>query len=314
MILVGLGVGIDYALLVFSRYRAELIAASAYADPPAGTRPSGPAAGEGVPVRAVVERTAARDQAAAKALNTAGRTVFFAGSTVMIALLGLVLLGLGSLQGVAVAVALTVGVTMLAALTLLPALLAIMGERMERSVLRRARKAKRADGDRWRRWTDIVHGRPWTAALVGTVLLLALAAPALGMRLGFADAGNDPAASTSRKAYDLLAMGFGPGFTAPLVVVTTPQAAQTTRDAVQTTSGVASVTQAFPSEDGQIAMMLVFPQYAPQDERTDELRDRRCGRGPATRRSQRWRWTSRRPSPAGCRCSSRLSSDCRRCC
>jgi RND superfamily putative drug exporter len=243
MILVGLGVGIDYALLVFSRYRAELIAAPA----------------------------AARDQAAAKALNTAGRTVFFAGCTVMIALLGLVVLGLGSLQGVAVAVALTVGVTMLAALTLLPALLAIMGERIERTVLRRARKAKRADGDRWRRWTDIVHRRPWTAALVGTALLLALAAPALGMRLGFADAGNDPAASTSRKAYDLLVKGFGPGFTAPLVIVTTPQAAQRTRDAVKTTSGVASVTEAFPSEDGQIAVMLVFLQYAPQDERTDEL-------------------------------------------
>jgi putative drug exporter of the RND superfamily len=271
MILVGLGVGIDYALLVFSRYRAELIAAPAHADPPAGARPADPGEGEGVPVRAAVERRAARDQAAAKALNTAGRTVFFAGCTVMIALLGLVVLGLGSLQGVAVAVALTVGVTMLAALTLLPALLAIMGGPIERSVLRRARKAKRADGDRWRRWTDIVHGRPWTAALVGTALLLALAAPALSMRLGFADAGNDPAASTSRKAYDLLTKGFGPGFTAPLVVVATPQAAQRTRDAVQTTSGVASVTEAFPSEDGQIAMMLVFPQYAPQDERTDEL-------------------------------------------
>jgi putative drug exporter of the RND superfamily len=271
MILVGLGVGIDYALLVFSRYRAELIAAPAHAGPSADAHLSDPAAGEGVPVRAAVGRTAARDQAAAKALNTAGRTVFFAGCTVMIALLGLVVLGLGSLQGVAVAVALTVGVTMLAALTLLPALLAIMGERIERTVLRRARKAKRADGDRWRRWTDIVHRRPWTAALVGTALLLALAAPALGMWLGFADAGNDPAASTSRKAYDLLVKGFGPGFTAPLVIVTTPQAAQRTRDAVKTTSGVASVTEAFPSEDGQIAMMLVFPQYAPQDERTDEL-------------------------------------------
>ena len=108
MILVGLGVGIDYALLLFSRYRGELL------------------------------RGADRQQAARTALDTAGRTVLFAGCTVIIALLGLIALGLGSLQGVAIAVAVTVLVTMLGALTLLPALLAIMGRRIERAVLRRA--------------------------------------------------------------------------------------------------------------------------------------------------------------------------------
>src|SRR5262249_10945858 len=136
MILVGLGVGIDYALLVFTRFRAELIA--------------------GMP----------REQAVRRALDTAGRTVFFAGCTVIAALLGLVVLGLGSLQGVAVAVALTVLVTMLAALTLLPALLAVFGARIERAVRRGVDRAARrkpdgaTEGHAWRRWSAAVQRRP----------------------------------------------------------------------------------------------------------------------------------------------------------
>src|SRR5215510_209170 len=151
MILVGLGVGIDYALLLFSRYRGELLAG------------------------------ADRRQAAAAALDTAGRTVLFAGSTVIIALLGL-----GALQGVAVAVAVTVLVTMASALTLLPALLAIMGRRIERAVLRRAGRGRRADGTRWARWSGLVQRRPWPVLLAAAAVLLALSAPVLGMRLGFA--------------------------------------------------------------------------------------------------------------------------------
>src|SRR5262249_12588386 len=127
LILVGLGVGIDYALLLFSRYRGELLGG------------------------------ADRQQAARTALDTAGRTVLFAGVTVIIALLGLLALGLGSLQGVAIAVALTVLVTMVGALTLLPALLAIMGRRIERAVLRRAERGRRADGTRWARWSGLVQ-------------------------------------------------------------------------------------------------------------------------------------------------------------
>jgi hypothetical protein len=184
MVLVGLGVGIDYALLLFSRYRSELLAG------------------------------ATADAAARRALDTVGRTVFLAGLTVVIALLGLVVLGLGSLQGVAVAVALTVLATVFASLTLLPALLAVMSTRVERSVRRRAARRGRPDGDRWRRWSALVQRRPWPFAVVAVAALLALSAPALDLRLGFADAGNDDPATTSRRAYDLLAEGSGPASTA----------------------------------------------------------------------------------------------------
>ncbi|HEX5203694.1 MAG TPA: MMPL family transporter [Actinoplanes sp.] len=291
MILVGLGVGIDYALLVFSRYRSELIAG------------------------------ADRDHAVRRALDTAGRTVFFAGCTVIVALLGLVVLGLGALQGVAFAVALTVLVTMLAALTLLPALLAIFGRRLERSVGRRLERSVgrrdrakvdraggdrvevdraggdrveggrvegdragadwvggdrvegdragdgRAEGDRWRRWSVAVQRRPVLAAVLPLAALLALCAPLLDLRLGFADAGTDPASSTSRKAYDLISEGFGPGYNGPLIVVVEGPgtAATAARNALSATPGVAAV---FPGSPGTL---VVIPTTGPQSSATTEL-------------------------------------------
>ncbi|WP_433062238.1 MMPL family transporter [Dactylosporangium sp. CS-033363] len=240
LILVGLGVGIDYALLVFSRFRSELLA--------------------GLP----------RADAVTRALDTAGRTVFFAGCTVIVALLGLVVLGLGSLQGVAVAVAATVLVTMLAALTLLPALLAVFGARIERSVQQRAAKRAHRDGDRWRRWSGAVQRRPWLAAVLPTLALLALTAPLLGLRLGFADSGTDPAATTTRKAYDLLSEGFGPGFNGPLVVVVRgdQQAATAAQEALAKADGVA---QAFP---GGGSTVIVVPATGPQSPETTALVDR----------------------------------------
>jgi RND superfamily putative drug exporter len=243
MILVGLGVGIDYALLLFSRYRGELL------------------------------RGADRPQAVRTALDTAGRTVLFAGCTVIIALLGLVALGLGSLQGVAVAVAVTVLVTMLGALTLLPALLAIMGTRVERAVRRRAGRGRRADGARWARWSRLVQRRPWPMLLAAVAVLLALAAPALGMRLGFADAGNDARSTTSREAYDLLAEGFGPGFSGPLIVVADggQRTAGAMHHALAGTPGVAAVTPPSVSGDGRIATVIAFPGSKPQDRATQHL-------------------------------------------
>ncbi|GII75394.1 membrane protein [Sphaerisporangium rufum] len=243
MILVGLGVGIDYALLLFSRYRGELLAG---ADRGAATR---------------------------KALDTAGRTVFFAGCTVIIALVGLVVLGLGSLQGVAVAVALTVLVTMAAALTLLPALLAIMGGRIERSVRRRAARARRQDGAGWRRWTAAVQRRPWPTTIVAGIVLLALSAPVLGMNLGFADPGNGAPTRTSRQAYDLLAKGFGPGFNGPIIVVVKgdPGRAKAVQDAIGRTPGVADVTPPQPAESRAISTLITFSAYQPQDTRTADL-------------------------------------------
>ncbi|WP_443076009.1 MMPL family transporter [Streptomyces sp. NBC_01716] len=200
LMLVGLGVGVDYALLIFYRYRQELLA---------GVQPA---------------------KAARKALDSAGRTVFFAGCTVIVALLGLVALGLGSLQGIALAVAVTVLVTMAASLVLLPALLGLFGGRIQRHVLKQATKATargKTEGSRWRAMALAVQRRPVPTLLVGVIALLALSAPALSMRLGFADSGNDPEATTSRQAYDLLAEGFGPGFNGPLIVLVKGNAPRT---------------------------------------------------------------------------------------
>jgi RND superfamily putative drug exporter len=240
MMLVGLGVGIDYALLVFARFRGELISG------------------------------AQREQAVRTALDTAGRTVVFAGCTVIIALLGLVVLGLGSLQGVAVAVAATVLVTMVASLTLLPALLAIFGRRIERALRRRARRRPAGDGAGWRRWAGFVQRRPWLAAVLPAAAVLALAVPALDMRLGFADAGNDPPESTSRQGYDLLAEGFGPGFNGPLLVVVDGdgQAVDALQRTLAQTDGVAA---SFPTGESTV---IVMPETAPQAEATTELVDR----------------------------------------
>jgi RND superfamily putative drug exporter len=243
MALVGLGVGVDYALLIFYRYRTELIGG---ADPAAATR---------------------------TALDAAGRTVFFAGCTVIIALLGLVVLGLGSLQGVALAVALTVLVTMAASLVLLPALLAVFGRRIHRNVLKRAARAAargKEEGRRWRALAAAVQRRPLPALLVAVVVLLALAAPVLGMRLGFADQGNNPPSSTSRQAYDLLAKGFGPGFNGPLVVVADGDAAAL-RGALDRTPGIAATTLPLSSPDGAISTVIAFPTTAPQDAETAKL-------------------------------------------
>jgi RND superfamily putative drug exporter len=244
--LVGLGVGVDYALLIFYRYRQEL------------TDGADPA------------------EAGRKALDAAGRTVFFAGCTVIIALLGLVALGLGSLQGVALALAVTVLTTMAASLVLLPALLALFGKRIQRHVLKNAAKTAakgRTEGRRWRALASAVQRRPLPSLLVAVLALLALSAPALGMRLGFADAGNDPKTTTSRQAYDLLAEGFGPGFNGPLVVLA--QGDEAAGKAVQSelakTEGVAAASPAMPSEDGALSTVIVYPKTSPQAEGTADL-------------------------------------------
>ncbi|WP_329115153.1 MMPL family transporter [Streptomyces sp. NBC_01353] len=247
MMLVGLGVGIDYALLIFSRYRGELLH---------GAEP---------------------ERAARTALDAAGRTVFFAGCTVIIALMGLVALGLGSLQGVALAVALTVLVTMAASLTLLPALLGIFGRRIQRQVAKRAAKSTRPEGARWRGWATAVQKRPWAALLVSVAALGALAAPALDMRLGFADAGNDAPAKSSRQAYDLLAEGFGPGFNGPLILVADgggERTAVTLRQALENTDGIAAATAPIPTKDASVSTVIAFPDSAPQAEATSELVER----------------------------------------
>ncbi|MBO8188694.1 MMPL family transporter [Streptomyces spirodelae] len=246
MMLIGLGVGVDYALLIFYRYRHELT------------------------------RGADSESAALLAVDSAGRTVFFAGCTVITAMLGLIALGLGSLQGVALAVALTVLATMAASLILLPALLALFGRRIQRQVLGRAEKSAakgKEDGARWRQLAAAVQRRPLPALLAALIALLALSAPALGIRLGFSDAGNDARTTTSRQAYDLLAEGFGPGFNGPLILVVDGDRAdgRAIRTAVAEADGVAATTPVLPSKNGGPATVVVFPKTAPQDEGTTEL-------------------------------------------
>ncbi|MET7367925.1 MMPL family transporter [Streptomyces sp. NPDC005566] len=246
LMLVGLGVGVDYALLIFYRYRHELLA---------GNQPS---------------------EAGRKALDSAGRTVFFAGCTVIVALLGLVALGLGSLQGIALAVAITVLITMAASLVLLPALLALSGERIQRHVLKQQTEATgkgRTEGNRWRAMARAVQRRPIPTLLVGVIALLALSAPAVGMRLGFADSGNDPEETTSRHAYGLLAEGFGPGFNGPLIVLVKgdQEAGRTVQAQLATTDGVAEASPAMPSEDGALSTVFVYPTTSPQSEETVDL-------------------------------------------
>ncbi len=233
MMLVGFGVGVDYALLVFSRYRTEIL--------------------NGLD----------REAAARRALDTAGRSVLFAGTTVIIALLGLLALGLGGLRGVALAVALTVLMTMLASVTLLPALLSLFGKRLERGIRRHAEK--REHGRAWRRLADGVQRRPAAPLTIGLLLLIGLSIPALGMRLGFADASTDPAGSTTRKAYDLLAEGFGPGFTGPLAVVAEEGDAVALQHRLASTPGIA---RALPPAGRTV---LAFPATSPQDAATAEL-------------------------------------------
>jgi RND superfamily putative drug exporter len=215
--LIGLGVGIDYALFIVTRHRNAIKAG----------------------------RSA--EAAAIAALNTSGRAVLFAGGTVCIALLGLLVLGVGFLNGVAIAAALTVVFTVLAAITLLPALLGLLGNR----VLSRRERAGLTAGpvdvharSRWSRWAGLVQNRPKILAGLAVAVMLTLAVPALSIRLGSSDSSSDPASSTTRKAYDLLAQGFGPGFNGPLVIVAKHtgaadlQADATVQSALSSTTGV----------------------------------------------------------------------------
>ncbi|GGU22436.1 MMPL family transporter [Nocardioides albus] len=243
LMLVGLGVGIDYALLVFSRYRSELLGG------------------------------ATREDATSTAIDTAGRSVLFAGVSVILALCGLYVLQLTSIQGVVLGVALTVLMTMLAAVTLLPSLLTLFGKRLEKSVRRHAARSRREPGRRWRAWADGVQRHPWAALIVSLVALGALAFPVFSLQLGFADAGNDDTSSTTRKAYDLVSDKFGPGANGPLVIMTegSQEQAGAAYEELQTYAGVAAVTPPRPSADGAVFTSIAFPETGPQDPETTEL-------------------------------------------
>jgi RND superfamily putative drug exporter len=285
--MIGLGVGIDYALFIVTRFR-EL-----YATP-------GPTFGH------------ARESAV-QAMDTAGRAVLFAGVTVVIALLGMMLLGVNFLYGVAIAAAVGVLLVMLASLTLLPALLSTFGDRLARPGWRARRRSARAQtqstsstidhAGAWLRWSRFVQRRPWTIAAVSGLVMLAIAAPATALRLGSSDAGNDPASFTTHRAYELLANGFGKGFNGPLLVVAkVPRRAQVTesqefggtekssttvkpgppdtagvedlRSAIAQTEGVVAVAPAKLNPAGEVATISVYPRSSPQAYATTQLVER----------------------------------------
>ncbi len=254
--LIGIGVGIDYALLVLTRFRSALKAGKDRHD-------------------AVVE-----------AVTTAGRSVIIAGCTVVIAVLGLFLTGLPYMYGVAISASFAVLVVMLASITLLPSLLAYLGPNVDRlriPVLGRSLDAKEGGESPAARWSHTVQRHPWTAAIVAVAILLALAAPALGMRLGFPDAGNDQPDTMTRQAYDLISEGFGPGANGPLVVAAElpGPGAKATIEGLATKlrqeEGVAYVPPPRFSDDGAAAILTVIPTTSPQDEATSELVDRLRG-------------------------------------
>jgi RND superfamily putative drug exporter len=253
--LIGLGVGVDYALFIVSRHR------------------------QGV--------TAGRDieSSVVLSIDTSGRAVLFAGTIVCVALLGMFALGITFLYGLAIAASIGVFFTMVAALTFLPAMLGFIGPRI---LSRRQRKKLAVAKDLrppakdgfWARWSRVVERAPWVVGGVGLVLLLVLAVPFLKLRLGSSDEGNDPKGTTTRIAYDMLAQGFGPGFNGPLQIVAkvngpSQQAAiAAVAKAVGAESGVVAVTPptTITGKDGtKVAVFEAFPSTAPQAAATTDL-------------------------------------------
>ena len=248
--LIGIGVGIDYSLLVLTRFRSAM------------------------------HDGKDRHDAVVEAVTTAGRSVIIAGATVVIAVLGLMLTGLGYMYGVAISASLAVLVVMFGAVTLLPALLSFLGPRVDRlriPFLGRSLKAEGNGESPAARWSHWVQRRPWPCAIIATAILLALAAPALSMRLGFPDAGNDPPDTMTRQAYDLNTEGFGPGTNGPVVIAAElpGEGARAQIDSLaerlRRESGVAFVPEPQINEAGDAAIVTVIPRGSPQDEETEEL-------------------------------------------
>ena len=209
--------------------------------------------------------------------------MIIAGCTVVIAVLGLCLTGLSYMYGVAISAGLAVLVVMFASVTLLPALLSYLGPKVDRLRIPFLGRTLKTEGGRESpalRWSHAVQRRPWPAAIAATALLLALAAPALGMRLGFPDAGNDPPDTMTRQAYDLNTEGFGPGTNGPLVIAAElPNPAAKARinsfaQQLRGEPGVAFVTAPRINAEGNAALITLIPDGSPQDKQTEDLVNR----------------------------------------
>ena len=241
--MVGLGVGIDYALFVVTRHR-EFLA-------------------RGMTVEESVGRATA----------TAGQAVIFAGGTVVIAILGLTVAGVPFMTSAGVAISVTVLLMVVASITLLPAFLGLAGHRINGFGKRRHRADRGATlSAGWERWGRHVSKNAWAYAIGVTVVLLAMTAPVLSLRLGFPDEGTLPVSRTERRAYDLLSEGFGPGINGPLVIAIdisgNPSVVEPLRDAILADRGVAAVAPAHVNTEAGVATLLAFPNSAPQDDAT----------------------------------------------
>jgi RND superfamily putative drug exporter len=249
--LVGLGVGIDYALFVVARYREN--------------------------------RAAGQDnrRALGNAMATSGAAVVFAGGTVVVATAALAITGVGILTSIGLATSLMVFFAVAAAVTLLPALLGVLGDRIDTGrLVRRQRPAKATEETAWWRFGHRVSARPWPYLFASVGVLLAVAAPALWIQTAFPAAGDAPAETTHRQAYDLLAEGFGTGINAPLLVVVDLDAPGVvagdvpalTRD-IASIRGVASVSDPETSSDGETAVFTALPTTGPADPETSTTID-----------------------------------------
>ncbi|MBV9338212.1 MAG: MMPL family transporter [Solirubrobacterales bacterium] len=262
-LMIGLGVGVDYALFIVTRFRENYLAF-------------------GDVQRSVIE-----------AMDTSGRAILLAGTTVVIALLGMFATGVSFMYGLSIASILAVLLTLAASLTVLPAMLSRWGHRIVRTRSSRRgmfRRRGAAAGEevgadavtvqsrsRWREWSRTVQSRPWPLALLSLGVMLALLLPVFALRLESSDAGNDPANTSTRDAFDLLAQGFGPGFNGPLLLVAElPAPNQTSglpalQAAVRQTSNVVAVTPARTSPAGNVAVFEAYPGSAPQAAATTDL-------------------------------------------
>ncbi|HVM67762.1 MAG TPA: MMPL family transporter, partial [Acidimicrobiales bacterium] len=244
--MIGIGVGIDYALFVVTRYRQSLHA---------GVAP---------------------EDAVVTALATSGRAVLFAGCTVVISLLGMFLLDVAFIVGLALGAILAVVLVMAGALTLIPALLGFAGENIDRFRVPHLRRG--SDGaprqSFWWRWSRVVQRHPWVAGGAALTILVVMALPLFSMHLAFTDSGNDPSSWMTRQAYDLLAEGFGPGSNGPLVIVFNGAqrgVADELAAAVARTPGIEYVQPPRFNPAGDAAVIIVVPTTSPQDRQTQAL-------------------------------------------
>ena len=249
-IMIGLGVGVDYALFILTRFREN------YA------------------------RNGDVQLSITQAMDTSGRAILLAGTTVIIALLGMFATGVTFMYGLAIASVLAVLTVLLASLTVLPALLGAWGNRVVRPTRRARRREARGEAPResaWRRWSLVVQSRPWPLAIASLLVMLVCLLPVLGLRLESSDAGNDPSGTSTYRAFNLLSHGFGSGFNGPLEIVAQldnpAQQSQLAalRTAVAKTPDVVAVTEPRVAPSGKVAVMEAYPASAPQDQATTDL-------------------------------------------